>query len=193
MYSDHYQPQQSCGQGYVFTRVCDSVHRGGVLSQHALQVVSQHALQQVSRGGCYPSMHCRWYPSMPCSRSLGGACSQGGCGLLLWSSGMAFWFGGLLIEGGLLVESGLLLWPSDVIFCYGLLVLGGVSPNRDPFQQEGHTRMAFWYGLLAMPCMPPATHAPPPPADGYCCGRYASYWNAFLFCFCFYISCIMIF
>ena len=21
---------------------------------------------------------------------------------------------------------------------------------------------------------------PPPPADGYCCGRYASYWNAFL-------------
>ena len=20
----------------------------------------------------------------------------------------------------------------------------------------------------------------PPPADGYCCGRYASYWNAFL-------------
>ena len=23
---------------------------------------------------------------------------------------------------------------------------------------------------------------PPPKADGYCCGRYASYWNAFLFC-----------
>ena len=22
---------------------------------------------------------------------------------------------------------------------------------------------------------------PPSPADGYCCGRYASYWNAFLF------------
>ena len=21
----------------------------------------------------------------------------------------------------------------------------------------------------------------PPPRDGYCCGRYASYWNAFLF------------
>ena len=25
------------------------------------------------------------------------------------------------------------------------------------------------------------THPPPPPADGYCCGQYASYWNAFLF------------
>ena len=24
----YYRPQQSCGQGYVFTRVCDSVHRG---------------------------------------------------------------------------------------------------------------------------------------------------------------------
>ena len=50
----------------------------------------------------------------------GGACSQGGAwfwgvplprglafcyGLLLWSSVMPFWFGGLLIEGGLLVWS----------------------------------------------------------------------------------------
>ena len=27
----------------------------------------------------------------------------------------------------------------------------------------------------------PLDQATPPPADGYCCGRYASYWNAFLF------------
>ena len=27
----HYRPQRSCGQGYVFTRVCDSVNRGGGL------------------------------------------------------------------------------------------------------------------------------------------------------------------
>ena len=26
----HYRPQRSCGQGNVFTGVCDSVHRGGV-------------------------------------------------------------------------------------------------------------------------------------------------------------------
>ena len=26
----NYWPQRSCGQGYVFTRVCDSVHRGGL-------------------------------------------------------------------------------------------------------------------------------------------------------------------
>ena len=36
-------PATKLGQGYVFTRVCDSVH-GGVLSQHAMQ--------QVSGGGC---------------------------------------------------------------------------------------------------------------------------------------------
>ena len=63
----HYRPQRSC-EGYAFTRVCDSVHRGG----------------------CYPSMHCRWYPSMPCSRSQGGhVCSQGVPALgrcLLWGS-----------------------------------------------------------------------------------------------------------
>ena len=43
------------GQGYVFTCVCDSVHKEG----------------------CYPSMHCKWYPSMPCSRSPGEVCSWG--------------------------------------------------------------------------------------------------------------------
>ena len=26
----YYRPQRSCGQGYVFTRVCDSVNRGGL-------------------------------------------------------------------------------------------------------------------------------------------------------------------
>ena len=29
-------------------------------------------------------------------------------------------------------------------------------------------------------CIPGCTEADPP-TDGYCCGRYASYWNAFLF------------
>ena len=30
-----YRPQWSCGQGYVFTRICDSVHRGVSASVHA--------------------------------------------------------------------------------------------------------------------------------------------------------------
>ena len=104
------------GQGYIFTGVCHSVNRGGVLSQHALQqvsrgvlsqhalqVVSQHALQQGSGGGL-----------------LSGVCSGGAfcCGLLLCPSVMAFWFGGLL------------LWPS--------------GPLQRPYQKatkpEGYNR-----------------------------------------------------
>ena len=122
---DIYRSQWSCGQGYVFTRVCDSVHRGG----------------------CYPSMHCRWYPSMPCTRSPGGCLFLGGlllgglfpggcllpggvpclrgCGLLLWPSGLvAFWLKVVFWSGGL-VESGLLVWwPSDLVALWfgGLLI-----------------------------------------------------------------------
>ena len=54
------------------------------------------------------------------------------------------------------------LWPSGVIFCYGLLVWPSGkafwywgSLLTDPFNQkaitEGHTRIAFWYGLLVRP------------------------------------------
>ena len=59
------------GQGYIFTGICDSVHRG-VLSQHALQVVSQHALQ----GGAIPACIAGGIP----------ACLAGGqvWGGLLW-------------------------------------------------------------------------------------------------------------
>ena len=47
--SSFYRSQRSWGK-VMLLHVCDSVHRGVVLSQHALQVVSQHALQHVSRG-----------------------------------------------------------------------------------------------------------------------------------------------
>ena len=138
---------------------------GGLQSQHALQVVSQHALQQVS-GGCLI-----WGVPAP----GGGVHAPGGCGLLLWPSALVAFCFGTFWFGGLLVESGLLLWPSGVIFCYGLLVWPsgkafwylGVSPNRDPFQPEGHNRRSyqngflvrlsgvmFCYGLLVWPSIP---------------------------------------
>ena len=47
-------PATKLGQGYVFTRVCDSVHREGGLGV----MVSQHTLQQVS-WGCL-NMPCRF-------------------------------------------------------------------------------------------------------------------------------------
>ena len=94
-----------------------------MLSQHTLQVVSQHALQQVS-GGVLSSMP---YSRSPRGRYLvwgeGGVPGLGGsCSVGVWPSGVAFllkvvfWFGGLLIEGSLLVESGLLFWPSGMAF-----------------------------------------------------------------------------
>ena len=87
---------------------CLSVHRGGVVSQHALQVVSQHALQ-VS-GGCIPA--CLAGFQAPPKGELEG-------------------FG----QGG--------------------------SPGPQ------------------MGSIPACTDADPL-ADGYCCERYASYWNALL-------------
>ena len=125
-----YRPQRSWGK-VVFTRVCDSVHGGGVLSQHALQVVSQHTLQQVSKGGvCYPSMHCRWYHSMPCSRSPGGGLLLGG-GSGAWSRGGLLWG-----EGMCLVEtpSGRLLLRAVRILLECILVfnensIASVIPN----------------------------------------------------------------
>ena len=103
--------------------------------------------------GCYPSMHCRWYSSMPCSRSLGGGCSRGVC-----SSGVCSWGRGVVWPSGLVTFSLKVAFWLKVVFCYGLQVwpsgkafwYWGVSPNR-PFQSEGHTRMAFWYGLLLSP------------------------------------------
>ena len=52
--NDCYRPQTKLRKGYVFTGVCDSVHRGRV-SKHALQVVSQHTLQVSGGGECIPT------------------------------------------------------------------------------------------------------------------------------------------
>ena len=109
-------PATKLGQGYVFTRVCDSVHKGGgVVSQHALQMVSQHALH-VSR------------PTHPRGK------------LRVWAGGVQ-----AHTQGG--------------------AALGGVPAPGG------------WVCLCA--CSRGSPHPPPP--DGYCCGQYASYWNAFLF------------
>ena len=54
---------------------------------------------------------------------------------------------------------------------------------------QAHTKGGSWGvwnggGLQAHTGGNPSMHwGRHPPADGYCCGRYASYWNAFLFRF----------
>ena len=105
---DFYRPQRSC-EGYVFTRVSDSLFHGG------------------GGGVCYPSIHCRWYPSMPYS---GVVCSQGGVyswGVLL-PGGLLPW--GLLREGACSSGECLLQW--------GVPALGGVPARgvwRPPQKQ----------------------------------------------------------
>ena len=67
--------------------------------------------------------------------------------------------------------------------------LGRYTPGRyTPGQihpQQVHpprTRYTSRAGTLPLgPGTPPRQVPPPPQADGCCCGRYASYWNAFLF------------
>ena len=44
-------PATKLGQGYVFTRVCDPVHKGGVVSQHALQVSRPTPRGEVEKSG----------------------------------------------------------------------------------------------------------------------------------------------
>ena len=232
----NYRPQRSCGQGYVFTRVCDSVHgvcvcvcaipaciAGGI---PACLAAGLWGMCVCSGGGgeCFCSQGAL-LPGSVCSQGgfclggsapggcllpggvsapggcllPGGVCSRGVC-----SQGDVCSGGGLLIEGGLLVESGLLLWPSGVIFWYGLLVrpcgAEGSLLTETPFNQkaipEWPSDMAFWcdlllwpsgvifcYGLLVWPSVMAFWYGllSPPKEDGYCCGRYASFWNAFLF------------
>ena len=61
-------------------------------------------------------------------------------------------------------------------------------------QGEYLGRYPPWAGTPLWPGTPPdQVHPPgqgrPPPGDGWRCGRYASYWNAFLFWWKFWLRC----
>ena len=113
---------------------------------------------------CYPSMHCRWYPSMPCSRSPGGSAP----GEVPGPGGSAPGGRGSAGGGGVVAVAfccGLLLCPSGVVaFCPPRRPYQKATFNQKATTPEGHNS-----GLVETP-----------PLEGYCCRRYASYWNAFL-------------
>ena len=93
---------------------------------------------------------------VPRGPALGGACSRWGVPALgVWSGGGAC-SGGCLLwgvwSGGCRLQVGLVWGVPAPRGVY--LLLGGSGPG----------------GCLV-----------DPPSHGYCCGRYASYWNAFLF------------
>ena len=63
----------------------------------------------------------------------------------------------------------------------------GVERVSRPGQAGGSVQ-----ALGEVGCFPTCSEAdPPPPADGYCCGRYASYWNAFLLSLVNELLCLM--
>ena len=99
----------------------------------------------------------------------GGVCSRGDA----WSQGgVGVGVGGVCSGGGLLSGGQCLVWgvpsPRGCLVLGGLL-LGGVCSQGGAWSQgeEG--------------CLIPGSAWWTPPGDGYCCERYASYWNAFLF------------
>ena len=113
----------------------------------------------------------------------GDACSCGGGGCLLW--GCLLPGGGvptcyclqrswgkvifsqaslILFTGGVPAPGGcLLLWGGGA-YSRGCLLLWGAYSQGVPAPGGAYSQGAWWR----------------PPRDGYCCGRYASYWNAFL-------------
>ena len=115
-------------------------------------------------GGWYSSMHCRWYPSMPCSRSPEG-------GLLL--GGEVPGLGGLLLGG--------------VSAPRGVCSHGGLPRPTPKGEVEGsgpgpHPRRKL-RGIRSRPTPKgeiEGNQIQTTPPDNHCCGRYASYWNAFL-------------
>ena len=115
--------------------------------------------------------------------------------LLLWSSIMAFWFGGLLIEGSLLVWSsgGQEATTPEGHHTRGHNTRRGV-PGGDP--PPGPHPGRNWGGIRSRPTPKGEIQGDQVqaniqvgnfggirtrPPDDYCCGRYVSYWNAFLF------------
>ena len=126
-------------EGFVFTGVCLST--GG-------------AIPACIAGGIPACLAAWWVPGPggvpgPRGSAPGGGGDWSFCyGLLLWSSVMAFWFGGLLIEGGLLV------WSSG----------GPEGHNRRPPHQKAITeggvpggdppgRLLLWAVRILLECI----------------------------------------
>ena len=136
-------PATKLGQGYIFTGVCDSVHRvgwgGGGIS--ACIAGGIPACLGAGLRGWYPNMPCRFPGPHPGGKFRG-----------IWPRGSPGPYpGGLLPGGGVVCSRGV------------CLLLGGSTP-----------------GVVVCSGGVPGPGGCGDPPDGYCCGRYASYWNAFL-------------
>ena len=143
-------------------------------------------------GGCYPSMHCRWYPSMPCSRSPGGGIPACLAGLQAHNQGGSSGGSG---QGGLQAHTQGGSWGGSSLGGFSRPTPGGPAPRAgvcsrgcgDPppvtVTAAGGTHPTGMHSCL-LEDPPPGTDIWWPPKHVRLVrGRYASYWNAFLFYF----------
>ena len=68
--------------------------------------------------------------------------------------------------------------------CLPYCMLGHTPPGQTPPETDtplGQTHHPLDRHTLPLDTHPKADMRPPPPRDGHCSARYASYWNAFLF------------
>ena len=169
-------PATKLGQGYVFTRVCDSVHRGGV---HGCGEVCSW---QGGMRGCWGGMHSCWGVGGMCG-CLGGHGCQGAC-VVVWLPGGHAWLPGgmrgcVVARGACMVARGhvvaraacVVARVACVVARAACVVAGGHAWLREACGCGGHVWLP---GGLRGACV------------GYdeirsMSGRYASYWNAFLF------------
>ena len=100
---------------------------------------------------------CRWYLSMPCmSGGYIPACLAGFQAHIGWGVSRPT--------------------PREEVEGSGLRGLQAHTQGGGWGVWLGGLQAHTWGGGV----IPACTEADPPTADGYCCGRYASYWNTFL-------------
>ena len=127
-------------EGYVFTHVCHSVHRGGMRGcSGGACVVAPRGVRGCSQGGhaCLGGSMCG---KGGCAWHRGVCMAKGVCVGHAWQRGCAWWRGACVAKGGVHGEGG------------ACVVKGGMHGMHPP----------TIYGQSL-------------------CGRYASYWNAYLF------------
>ena len=134
-------------------------------------------------GRWYPSMHFRWYPSMPCSRFRGGGGGR-------WYTSMSCRFPGPHPGGKLrILARRRVSRPTPKGKLRGLAWGGLQATTWGGLQAHtwGVSRPASGGVSRPTPRGCASQHAlRQTPLDSYCCGWYASYWNAFLFLSRFY-------
>ena len=71
-------------------------------------------------------------------------------------------------------------WGKVIFSQASVILLTGEVPARGVWWGGVCSRGVWSQGEVSAPRVC-AWWRPPPPRDSHCCGRYASYWNAFLF------------